>query len=178
MHAESRAFGWCPATVRYPRAMRRAWVEFWSEAAGPYFSGYLELHRWVVEKDPAADPRAPRVGRWEPPLAPVAGRGWPRICLEVDDGVVLVFVSTLEMVTAARVLDTDLVDPETAKARWYRKLPASVKSAHARHDVAARIRAALAAYEAQLDAIAARPIPIPKKTERRPELLSSAELRV
>ncbi len=92
--------------------MKRAWVEFWS-APTP---GYLELHRFAVEKDPSRDPRAPRAGRWEPPLPPVPGKGYARIYAEIDR-VTLEFISTMEILEAADVLDRDLVDHETAKAR-------------------------------------------------------------
>lgn len=143
--------------------MKRAWVEFWSAPT----VGYLGVHRFVVEKDPSADPRAPRTGRWEPPLPPVPGKGYPRIYAEIDR-MTFEFISVMEILEAADVLHRDLVDHDTAKARWYRKLPATVKAAHARHRVAAYLREVAAAYLEQLPALIAMPSPVPQMPEPRP----------
>jgi hypothetical protein len=105
----------------------------------------------------------------------VPGKGFARIFVEVD-GFVFEFVSTLEMAEAARVLEQTLVDRETSQRRWYRKLPAKMKSKQVRRRAAAAIRKAAAAYESQLPALAKQPSAVPQASGDT--LVVSAELRL
>lgn len=104
-------------------------------------------------------------GQWDPPLEGVPGKGWPRICLEAE-GIVLEFVSTAEMLEMADVLDRPVLDPATSNRRWYRKLPASLKSKHGRTRTAHLLRRAASAYARQLPAIARTPSLLPDPNRR------------
>lgn len=132
--------------------MKRAWVEFRPHAA----PGYVGSHRWWSGEH-ALPPE-----EWDPPVRPVPGKGYPRIFVEFD-GFVFEFISTIEMVEAARVLEQSLVDRDTSQHRWYRKLPASMKAKHARGRAAAAIRSASAAYESQLALLTKTASPIPNR---------------
>jgi hypothetical protein len=151
--------------------MKRAWVEFTPKAT----PGYIGSHRWWSGEIgrrgwQTLDPRS-----WEPPVRPVPGKGYARIYVEVD-GFVFEFVSTLEMVEAASVLERSLVDRETSQRRWYRKLPAMMKAKHMRGRAASLIRKAAAAYESQLPELAKLPSPVPQGSGEGPVV--RAELRL
>lgn len=96
---------------------------------------------------------------WDPPIRPVPGLGYPRIFVEFDD-FVFEFISTVEMLESASVLEQRLVNPETSQHRWYRKIPVRVKGKHSRNRAAALLRKVAAAYEAQLPALSRPPAPV------------------
>jgi hypothetical protein len=141
--------------------MKRAWVEFGPEAS----RGFLDLHQWSRPDGPRRWITLPPE-EWEPPIRPVPGKGYPRIFVELDN-FVFEFISTREMLYAATVLEQRLVDPDTAKQRWYVRLPASIKAQRTRGRAAALLRKVAAAYEAQLPEILKEPSPVPQQRGRR-----------
>ncbi len=151
--------------------MKRAWVEFRPNAT----PGYIGSHRWWSGEIGHRGWRSLPPGDWDPPVRPVPGKGYPRIFVELD-GFVFEFISTIEMLEAASVLERNLVDPVTSQQRWYRKLPAPMKAKHARSRAAAAIRRASAAYESQLASLSRMPSPIPKRSGAGP--ISRADLRL
>lgn len=129
--------------------MKRAWVAFTAGAS----LGHVGSHRWWSGQIGRRGWRSLPPEEWVPPIRRVPGKGYPRIFVEFD-GFVFEFISTVEIRTAAAVLERKLVDPATSQHRWYRKLPAKVKSKHARGRAAALLWRAAAAYEAQLPELA------------------------
>lgn len=112
---------------------------------------------------------------WEPPIRPVPGLGYPRIFVEFD-GFVFEFISTIEMLESASVLEQRLVNRETGQHRWYRKIPASVKGKHSRNRAAALLRKAAAAYDTQLPDLVRLPAPVPIQAGVEPGV--RAEIRL
>lgn len=134
----------------------RMWVEFWDSRPHTF----VAPARWERDEERPEGWTYPVSGHWEPPLAPVAGKGYPLIHLEAGEAT-LVFGSTAEMISMAEVLERPIVDPVTSQERWYRKLPSTLKSKHGRIRTAALLRRAVAAYVAQLPEIARSPSRIP-----------------
>jgi len=137
--------------------MKRAWVEFRPQAT----LGYVGSHRWWSEEEGDRGHRELPPEDWDPPIRPVPGLGYPRIFVEFD-GFVFEFISTVEILDSASVLQQRLVDPQTSQRRWYRKIPVSVKGKHSRDRAAALLREVAAAYEAQLPALLKLAIPVPQ----------------
>ncbi len=136
--------------------MPRIWVEFHQGAR----RGLIGTHRWWSGEFGTRGMSALPPEEWNPPIRPIPGKGYPTIHVEAGD-VVLEFISPLEMLDMAEVLERPNIDPETSERRWYRKLPARLKSSHARRRTAALLRKAAAAYEAHADEIARIPTALP-----------------
>ena len=115
--------------------MKRAWIEFHPDA----WRGLVGVHGPFSGEPPE---------RWDPPIRPVAGRGYPRIHIEFD-GFEFLFVSTVEIDHVATVLESTLVDPVTSQERWYRDLPAAVKGKHSRAKASAFLRRVAKACDEQ-----------------------------
>ncbi len=92
------------------------------------------------------------------------------------DGFVFEFISTVEMLDSASVLERRLVDRQASHRRWYRKLPASVKAKHSRGRAAAFLRKVASAYEEQLPDLITTPTPVPQGHGIGP--ISAAEIRL
>lgn len=129
--------------------MARMWVEF-SERPQ---RGLVGSHRWWSGRPGTKGWSALPPDRWSPPVHSVAGKGYPQIYLETGR-TVLQFISTIEMLDMAEVLDRQLIDQATSSRRWYRKLPAELKAKHRRHRTASLLRRAALAYEREPPAIA------------------------
>jgi hypothetical protein len=139
-------------------SMQRAWVQWRRQAE----RGYTTAHRWWSGQIGKPGWRELPPDEWEPPIRPVPGKGYPRICVEFE-GFVFQFISTFEMREVASALDRPLIDRASSQQRWYRTLPASVKSKHARHRAAGVVMKAAAAYEAQLPSLMKERAPIPQE---------------
>jgi hypothetical protein len=152
--------------------MKRAWVEFTPLAS----TGHVGVHRWWSGEIGRHFWRRLPPEEWDPPVRPVPGKGYPDIYVEVDS-FVFEFISTLEILESATVLERNLVDPRTSRRRWYRKLPASIKERNARSRVAALLRKVASAYDQQLPTLARLPSPIPPARGRGTDWRAEIRLR-
>jgi hypothetical protein len=146
------------ARDRQNERMKRALVEIRPQTT----IGYVGSHRWWSGEPGSRGQRELPPEQWDPPVRPVPGLGYPRIFVEFD-GFVFEFISTVEMLDSASVLEQRLVDPQTSRRRWYRKIPVSVKGKHSRDRAAALQREVAAAYEAQLPALLKLPVGVPQE---------------